>query len=734
METILKIEEYKITDGPLKIENIHVLQGANYFSGGPVVRFRLNLGDYNEVFTNTIPNFFEKLQAKVPSLYEHHCSPGRPGGFFERVKEGTLLGHVMEHVAIELQTLAGMDVGFGKTRVTKKEGVYNVVFRYFDELAGILAGKASVNLLNSFLLGTDFNVDEIIQKLIYIREKRLLGPSTQAIVDEADLREIPYLRLDKYNQVQLGTGKYRRIIRATTTDKTSLIAVETVDNKYMTNSILYEAGIPVPERIVSDNFEIISGFFENLGKPVVIKPLSGYQGKHVSINIQNEKKLKTAFNYVQEFDEYVVCQEFIEGHAYRLLVIDHQFVAAVQLEPPYIIGDGKLKISQLIENLNTEAEREIGDKGKLSKVLVDGDVLKILELKDYKLETVLKKGEKLFLRNTGNMRLGASSKDITVEVNEFNRFIAERISKTLNLDVAGVDIISNDISVPLIENNARVIEVNAAPDFRMHLQPTYGQPRKVQKDFLNMLFPPKEKSQIPIISVTGAKGKGLTVNIIDKCLKESGLKNGVVRNSGLYIDGICLKNVDMYNAENQQIVLKDSSVDCAVFETPVEMILNHGIGYKYADIGIVLNLFEKEEYYLYDHMRDLEDVAYAKSVVAEEVQEKGTTILNADYPHIHEMSKRLYSKLIFFSKDPTNEYIISHVNKNGKAFLLENGQIVYFTKYEKTPIIEFSSIAALQNLGEDFAIDVALASVAALHVLDVEFEMISKILKEPLSA
>ena len=434
-----KFENIQFTKiiGPVSIEDISILNGANYFSGEKVIRFRINLGEYDERPTNEILGFFESLKQLLPTLYQHHCSLKKPGGFFERMQEGTLLGHVIEHVAIELQTLAGMNVGFGKTRVSKQKGVYNVVFRFFDEIAGEYAGVSSVNLVNSILLNQAVDIASIVHNLIFIRENRMLGFSTQAIVEEAENRNIPALRLDEYNLVQLGTGKYRKIIRATITQDTSLIAVEITDNKFKTGSILREYGVPIPERIITGNEEDAIAFFKKHKTNLVIKPsLGGYQGKRVSVNLKTEKAIKEAFAWAKEFDEEVIVQQYVKGDTYRVLVIDFKFAAAVHLKAPHIIGDGISSIQNLINKLNEDPVREIGDKGKLSKLVVDEETLKIISLKNYTIETVLPKNEILHLKNSGNMKLGSFSTDVTEIIHPYNIFVCERISRILNLNVA----------------------------------------------------------------------------------------------------------------------------------------------------------------------------------------------------------------------------------------------------------------------------------------------------------
>lgn len=729
MTDLEKYTTYQTIPGSLQIEDISILNGANYFSAEKVIRFRVNLNNYDEVYTNDIPGFFESLKTLIPTLYQHHCSLKKPGGFFERIKEGTLLGHVIEHVAIELQTLAGMDVGFGKTRISKVKGVYNIVFRFFDEIAGKYAGIAAINLINSILQKVEFSIQEIIENLVTIREIRMLGFSTQAIVDEADKRNIPWLRLDKYNLVQLGTGKYRKVIQATITGETSLIAVEITDNKYKTTGILSEYGVPVPNRLITKNVEEAIEFFNQQKAAIVIKPaLGGYQGKRVSVNLQTEATISHAFAWAKEFDDEVIVQQFIHGNTYRILTIDYKFAAAVHLQAAVIKGDGTHTINQLIEKINAEPVREVGDKGKLSKVIIDEDTLKILELKGFTTETILPPTKTITLKNTGNMKLGASSTDVTDFIHPYNIFICERISKILNIDVAGIDIISPDISKPITENNACVIEVNAAPDFRMHINPTNGEPRKVQELFMDMLFPKESKTHIPIISITGSHGKTLAAYIIRNTLSKVNFTVGTVCSDGIFINENCLKKDINFDTVNAGIILKDPTIDCAVIETNVETILQYGLGYKFADIGIILNLDEnKSEYFAYDHIKDIVDVAYAKSVVAEETFVDGFAILNADNDLILEMTERIYSKPILFSCNSANEKVLAHIQNNGIAVVLNNGKIVIYDKQIATELMPINQVPLMFSSQNNYEHESMLAAVAALYVYGISVEEMSTV-------
>jgi len=715
-------KNYAFCEGPLKVVKTQVMYGANFFSAGPIVLIRLDLGQYNEVFTNTIAEFPSKLEKALPSLIHHHCSVGREGGFLLRVNEGTLLGHVIEHVAIELQTLAGMDVGYGKTRSTLEEGIYNIIFRFFDEIAGVYAGKAAVNLINAILTNKEFNCKEIVDNLIDIREKRLLGPSTQAIVDEAEKRKIPWLRLDTYNLVQLGTGKYRKHTRATITSDTSLIAVETADNKYLTSLMLKDAGVPFAETIRTDDIEEVFSFYRQIQKPIVIKPSEGYLGKSLAVNLKTDEEITRAFALAKEFDELVLVQPHIEGRSYRLLVIDYKFVAATELTPPFIKGDGASSIKKLLDNLNAEPIRQKGDKGKLSKIEIDEITEKLIIDRGFNFDSILPKDEILILKNSGNMKLGGSATDVTKLVHHFNIFLAERAAKVIGLNVAGVDFIAPDIALPLNGNGGVIIEVNAAPDFRMHMNPTFGESRNVAANLIEMLFPKNSLTRVPVYSVTGTAGKTIAVTLLNYCLKQEGYTIGMATSDGLFIDGKCLMEGNMTYPESASLVLKDPTIDCAVLETSREGILRSGLGYKFADFGIVLNLFD--DLIGIDDMEFIEDIAYTKSVVAEEVYEDGYSILNADNDHILEIKNRLYSKLCLFSKDPQNKIISAHIVKGGMAVTCDDDMIYLHNKTKLEKIIELANIPLTFGNKAKFLYDEILAVVAALAASGIASEKI----------
>ncbi len=726
--TIADYIHYQVDESPLNVEKIHILTGANYFSAGPVVLIRLNLGKYNEVFTNQIEAFPEKLEKLLPSLYEHHCSVGKPGGFFLRVHEGTLLGHVIEHVAIELQTLAGMDVGYGKTRSTLTEGVYNIIFRFFDEVAGIYAGKAAVNLVSSIINNQHFDVDQIVKNLVDIGEKRLLGPSTQAIVSEAEKRKIPWMRLDRYNLVQLGTGKYHKTIRATITSDTNFIAIETSDNKFLTNLMLRDAGIPVPLAKRTESVEDAIAFVRELNVPVVIKPCEGSRGKKLSINIISNEEIISACKPIIESRDEILIQPYCHGKSYRLLVIDFKFVAATLLTPPSVTGNGKDTIQKLIVELNKLPERQTGDKGLLSLVETDEDTLRILALKNYALDTILNQDEIIYLKNSGNLRLGGYATDVTDMVHKDIVFIAERAARTIGLNVAGIDIISKDIALPLNENNGVVIEVNAAPDFRMHLKPYIGISRNVAENMLEMLFPTMQPVKIPLISITGSIGKTTAANFLKYCFKQQGNLIGMASSNGIFIDDQRICDADLTKPNYVALVLKDSSIDFAILETSCESILAKGLGYEFADIGVFLNV--TNEHTGTNDIKYIEDMAYAKSVVAEQVYEYGFSVLNADSVEVLEVIPRLYSKPVLFSAFGNNPEILSAIAKGQTVVYIENLNVVSLHRSAKQIILALDEIPVHFKNPDHTIYDSLLASIAVLIVSGIDIEKIRMYIKE----
>lgn len=659
----------------MKILEIRAMRGPNYWSIRRhfLIVMRLDLQELEEQPTNLIPGFSDRLEKMFPSMYEHECSEGHPGGFFKRVKDGTWMGHVVEHVALEIQTLAGMDVGFGRTRSTSVHGVYNVVFAYMEEKVGIYAARAAVRICEALVKGEDYDLETDIQKMREIREDERLGPSTGSIVQEAAARGIPWIRLNRHSLVMLGYGVNQKRIQATVTSQTSSIAVEIACDKEDTKNLLEAANIPVPRgRIIYDEEDLMNAI-EAIGYPLVIKPINGNHGRGATINIRTEEEAKEALALAKKISRAVICEKFITGFDHRLLVINYRFVAAAKRTPAMVTGNGKHTIQQLIDEVNKDPRRGYGHEKVLTAIKVDDMTLNILKEKNLQLDSVLPAGEIVYLKSTANISTGGTATDITDLVHPHNVFMAERIARIVGLDICGIDIMTSDLSEPLTETGGAILEVNAAPGFRMHLAPTDGLPRNVAEPVIDMLFPPGASYRIPIVSVTGTNGKTTTTRLIAHIAKTAGHKVGFTTTDGIYIQNIMMQRGDCTGPQSAEFVLKDPTVDFAVLETARGGILRAGLGFGQCDIGVVTNVAA-------DHLglkdiNSLEDMARVKSIVPEAVMPEGYAILNADDELVAGMSRGLNCKLAYFSMDEKNPLVREHCDRGGLAAIAENGYI-----------------------------------------------------------
>lgn len=661
----------------MKILEIKVLKGPNYWSvrRPKLVQMKLDLEELEQRPTNLIPGFLERLEKLFPSLYEHRCSEGRPGGFFERVKEGTWMGHVIEHLALELQTLAGMDTGFGRTRTPdgEKEGIYYVVFSYMEEDAGEYTARASVRIAQALVDGTDYDLSEDIQRLREIREDTRLGPSTGCIVDEAAKRGIPYIRLNKQSLVQLGYGVNQKRIRATIASTTSNIAVDIAGNKDETKFLLEAAEIPVPKGMVIRTDEGLKEALEKFGYPLVVKPIDGNHGKGITTNIRTAEQAMKAFEGAKEFSRTIIVEKFITGFDFRCLVINYKFVCAALRTPASVVGDGINTIQWLIDETNKDPRRGYGHEKVLTQITVDQYTQKMLDDAGYTLDTVPKKNERVLLKTTANLSTGGTSTDVTDEVHPANIFMFERIAKIIGLDICGIDIMTTDLRTPVAENGGAILEVNAAPGFRMHIEPAEGLPRNVAEPVVDMLFPKGSAGRIPIIAITGTNGKTTTTRLTAHIAKSAGKKVGYTTSDGVYIQNQLMMKGDCTGPVSSAFVLKDPTVDFAVLECARGGILKAGLAFQNCEVAVVTNVAA-------DHMglggiHTVEQMAKVKAVVPETVFSHGYAVLNADDDLVYKMKDDLRCNVALFSMDDKNPRIKAHAAENGLSCVYENGFI-----------------------------------------------------------
>lgn len=706
----------------MRILDIRALRGPNYWSitRHKIIQMVLDIEDYEQKPTNEIPGFFERLKEIMPSLYSHRCSYDDEGGFFKRVKEGTWAGHVIEHIALEMQTLASMETGFGRTRETATPGVYNVVFSYVEEAAGKYTADASVKLFELIAEGKPVkDIVEIlktdIQKLREIREEVRFGPSTGSIVEEAISRGIPYLRLSKGSLVQLGFGIHQQRICATITGNTSQIAVDLAGDKEATKKLLEDMGVPVPKGYKIRNESEIEGIINRIGYPVAIKPLDANHGRGITINLNNLEDAKTAFESAKRHSDSIIVERSLTGKDFRALVINYKLVSVAERTPAYVTGDGKLSIKDLIAKENSDPRRGYGHEKILTQITIDHQTLRILEFKGYSLETILQDGEICYLKSTANLSTGGTAIDRTDEVHPDNIFMFERIAKIIGLDIAGIDIIATDISTPIAENGGGIVEVNAAPGFRMHLAPSEGHARNVADPVLTMLFPPGRTSRIPIIAVTGTNGKTTTTRLIAHILKNIGYTVGFTTTEGVYIGNRMVEPGDNTGPWSAQLVLRDPAVEIAVLESARGGILRAGLGFDNCNIGVVMNVTA-------DHLglrdiNDLEDMARVKSVVPGAVFNDGYAVLNADDKLVLNMRDDLKCKIALFSMDENNKDIIEHTKNGGIACILENNWITLIKGQWKIRVDKVINVPITFEGKAAFMIQNVLAATLASYIL-----------------
>ncbi|HET6244890.1 MAG: cyanophycin synthetase [Bacteroidetes bacterium] len=706
----------------MKILETNVMRGPNYWSvfRHKLIVMKLDIEEMENHPTNKIEGFSERLEKMFPSMYEHFCSENKEGGFFLRVKEGTWMGHVIEHIALEIQKLAGMDVKFGRTRNTGEKGIYYVVFSYMEEEAGLFAAKSAVKIAQSLIDGEDYDLEADLQEMREIREEERLGPSTGSIVEEAQNRGIPSVRLNRSSLVMLGYGINQKRVQATITSTTSNIAVDIACNKEETKYLLEKANIPTPKGRIVSTVNQLKNAIVSLGFPLVIKPINGNHGKGATINIKKSQEAYDAFDAAQKYSKTVIVEKFIEGFDFRLLVINYKLVAAAKRTPAHVVGDGKSTIQTLIDVTNSDPRRGYAHEKSLTAIKIESMSLNILKEKEFSLDSILPNGEILYLKSTANLSTGGTATDVTDMVHPSNVFLAERIARIIGLDICGIDIMATNLTVPIEENGGVVLEVNAAPGFRMHIAPTNGLPRNVAAPVIDMLFPPGANSTIPIIAVTGTNGKTTTTRLIAHMVKAVGYKVGYTTSEGIYIQNRLLEEGDCTGPQSAEFVLKDPTVDFAVLECARGGILRAGLGFSKCDVGIVTNISE-------DHLGDkfienLEDMAAVKAVVPESVSTKGYAILNADDDLVYNMNKNLDCQIAYFSLNEDNPRIKKHCERGGIAAFIENGYVTISKGTWKIRIEKIINIPLTFSGKAMFMLENILPAVLAGFVRDFKVE------------
>lgn len=708
----------------MEIKEIRTYRGRNIYSHKPVVKMVVDLGELAYTTTSQLPSLQEQLLHWFPGLQSHYCSTGHEGGFVERLLEGTYLSHVTEHLALELQCVMGYDVYFGKTRIIEEPSLFSIVYEYVDEVCARSFGHTAVKIVNALAKGLPIPIQRVLESLQETVRDCSLGPSTQAIMNEARMRHIPVQRLGKDSLLQLGYGKNLRFIEASLPDTTSCIAVDLAKNKELAKRILRENGIPVPEGHLASSIEEALSIAEHLSYPVVVKPFDANQGKGVTTNIQSESELLAAYNFASEYSKQIMVEKHIAGKDYRVLVVGNKVAAVAERTPPCVIGDGFLSIAELVAAENHNPLRGANHEKPLSLIKLDGLARDLLDRSGLSPETVPEAGRVVFLRENSNLSTGGCARDCTDEMHLAIQELAVKAAQAIGLEVAGVDLICKDITHPLAVQNGSVIEVNAAPGLRMHLYPSAGKPHNVAADILDYIFPEDTPASIPIISITGTNGKTTVTRMLRHVLLQYGKKVGMTCSSGTYIGEECISRGDNTGPLSAHSLLYNRDVEVAVLETARGGIIRKGLGYDLADVGIITNI--SGDHLGTDGIESLEDLAFAKSLVVEAIKPGGYAVLNADDPMTEQIARNVQCKIIYFSQNRINPLLVKHINQGGVAVACDNGYITIYWENSALPLIKVKDIPITFNGIVSCNIENSMAVICGLFAVGVPVQIIKQ--------
>lgn len=708
----------------LRVARLRAVRGPNFWRLAPVIACDLTLGSLEDVSSAEMPGFTDRLIRLIPTLHEHPCSRGESGGFVERLHEGTHIPHILEHVALELQTLAGSEVSFGRVVESGDRGVWWLIVAYEEEDVGLQSVRDAVRVVRACITGADCDVDTIVAELHDLLEEVRLGPSTSAIVEEARRRDIPVRRLNSRMLVQLGLGRNLRRIQAAMSDFTSAIAVEIAQDKDDTRRVLENIGLPVPlgEAVIAldDALEVA----EEIGYPVILKPLDASHGRGISGRIDTPDMLRSAWPIAREYGRTVLIERFVAGRDHRVLVVNGRVVAVAERVPAHVVGDGVSTIRALIESANADPRRGSGHTRQLTRLPLDDRTQEFLATVGQSLDSVPHRGTVVFLRATANLSTGGTAIDRTDEIHPDNATACEMAAGVVGLDIAGIDVLTSDISVPFRESGAVIIEVNAAPGLRMHTDPTEGVSRDVGGPILDMLYPPGTSATIPVISITGTNGKTTTVRLTAHLFRQTGKTVGYTTTDGLYLDDRLVMEGDMTGPFSANIVLSNPSVDVAVLETARGGLLRSGLGFDEADVGVVLNVSE-------DHLgmrgiQTLEQLAEVKSVVPAVVKREGHAVLNADDELVFAMRGRTTADVVLFSVAPEgeNEMFEAHIARGGIGARIEEDSFVIRRGKLRIPVVPVREVPLMMGGAAGFQRANILAAIATAYVQGVRYDSI----------
>lgn len=707
----------------MEFRKVQALRGPNVWANFPVLEVWVDLGEFKDKSSEEIPGFNDRLITWLPTMIEHRCSVGERGGFFQRLRRGTYLAHILEHLSIELQTLAGHVVGFGRARESNEDGVYKVAIEYIEEDVCRETIKIARDLILAAIHGQPFDVAAAVEKLKELAQDIGLGPSTKAIVNAATARGIPYRRLNKGSLIQFGFGAKQRRILASETDRTTAIAETIAQDKNLTRDLLSGIGVPVPEGRPVESADDAWEAAEEIGVPVVVKPQDGNQGRGVTTNLTTKEQVVRAYEIAYDESSSVIVEKYIPGCDYRLLVIGGELIAAARREPANVIGDGLHTIQQLIDIVNQDPRRGEHHGTVLSKIHVNDAAEVVLKEQGFDSNSVPPAGQRVFIRRNANLSTGGTAVDVTDKVHPEWRARAIEAARMVGLDVAGIDVVAIDIAQPCEPGTGAVVEVNAAPGLRMHLAPSSGQPRPVGEAIIGTLFPERENGRIPIVAVSGVNGKTTTTRFTAHILKGTGKTVAHTCTDGIYIDDRRIDNEDCAGPQSARNVLLNPEVEMAVLETARGGILRAGLGFDKCDVAVVTNIGEGDHLGLGD-IETLDKLAQVKRVIVDVVPPTGYAVLNATDPYTVEMGQKCKGKVIFFAIDGQNSVVLEHRAKGGRAIFIKEHHVVLAEGLREEPLVSLDRIPLTHSGKIGFQVENSLCAIAAAWGLGISLDVI----------
>lgn len=705
----------------MKIKNQKIFEGRNIYSHKKCIRLDVDLCGYSEIPSKDIKGFNEGLLKMLPELKTHRCGIDEEGGFVKRLKEGTYLSHICEHIIIAIQNKLGIDVAYGKSREIKGD-FYYIIFQYEYKAVGIESARLSIDIINSLISGIKFDFDKRMKLLTEILNNEIIGPSTLAIKNAALRYNLPVFEIGDSGFYQIGYGKQGRMIEATIGANTSCISTDIASDKMLTKELLMQQNIPVADGAKIYNAISLLKEGERIGYPLVIKPRFGSKGNGVALNLKSDKELIKAYNYLKDIHNELMIERYVEGNDYRVCVVNYNVVAVSLRIPPFIIGDGKNNIKNLIRMLNSDSKRGYDHEKPLTKIKIDESLLKFLEKKNMNLLTIPKKGEKIKLRENANLSTGGIAIDCTDKISEENKKICIRAAQAIGLDICGIDIKTTDIEKSLHENGV-IMEINAAPGIRMHHYPTEGRVRDVGEAILKLQYNGAPHN-IPVVSITGTNGKTTTTRLISHVLKSMGYKVGMTSTEGTYIDGECIQTGDNSGYYSAKTVLLNKNVEVAVLETARGGIIRNGLAYDLADVAVITNI--TEDHIGIDEIEDMKELSKVKALVGEAVKKDGYVIINADDEWSIKILDRIKNEKIFFSMNSENELIKKAINEGKTAIYIKDNYLYANNNKREYKIIGIKNIPITLDGVLEFNIQNVMAACGALVGMGIDYCMIAK--------